>query len=310
MERLTTNKNVLEMGMYELAHNCCYMAEDGTGRYRDFEMDMDARDFARNLMTTLLKEDLPLEDESFDEEMMDNLMIDPFADVRGLIALFYRNMWAMADLRERLKRYEDAEEQKIKNDGADMKENKVLELLKRSKRQNDMVGILPGSDIGNTIIKALEEVQQYRKLGTPEDLKTMKEHGAFTGVELANIAAMQSMLREYQQIGTPKECRMAMGDQVSRQEVNEKWSIYDVTGREYKGIEKKILPEYYNAVISGSKTFELRKDEDNIQAGDFIVLKEWDGKRYTGRQTWRRAKYVLRDVPEYGLCPGYCIVGC
>ncbi|MDD6217576.1 MAG: hypothetical protein PUB28_12695 [Roseburia sp.] len=66
-------------------------------------MDMDERDFARNLMTTLTGEDLPLEDESFDEEMMDNLMIDPFADVRGLIALFYRNMWAMADLREKLK---------------------------------------------------------------------------------------------------------------------------------------------------------------------------------------------------------------
>ena len=212
-------------------------------------------------------------------------------------------------LLEALGKYEDAEEQRIKNDGAGMKENKTLELLKRSKRQNDMVGILPGSDIGNTIIKALEEVQQYQELGTPEDLKAMKEHGAFTGVELANIAAMQSMLREYQKIGTPKECQMAMEDQASRHEVNEVWSIYDVTGREDKGIEKKILLEYYNAVISGSKTFELRKDEDNIQAGDFIVLKEWDGKRYTGRQTWRRAKYVLRDVPEYGLRPGYCIVG-
>lgn len=74
-------------------------------------MDMDERDFARNLMTTLAGEDLPLEDESFDEEMMDNLMFNPFADVTGLIALFYRNMWAMADLREKLKRYEDAEEQ-------------------------------------------------------------------------------------------------------------------------------------------------------------------------------------------------------
>ena len=71
-----------------------------------------------------------------------------------------------------------------------MEENEVLELLKRSKRQNDMVGILPGADIGNTIIKALEALQQYRALGTPEDLKAMKEHGAFTGVELANIAAM------------------------------------------------------------------------------------------------------------------------
>ncbi len=45
-----------------------------------------------------------------------------------------------------------------------------------------MVGILPGSDIGDTIIKALEEVQQYRALGTPEELQIMKEHGGFTGV--------------------------------------------------------------------------------------------------------------------------------
>lgn len=111
MERLTTNKKATDMGMTELALNCCYIAEDGTGRYRDYEMDMDERDFARNLMTTLAVEDLPLEEEPFDEEMMDNIMIDPFADVRGLISLFYRNMWAMSELREALKRYEDAEEQ-------------------------------------------------------------------------------------------------------------------------------------------------------------------------------------------------------
>lgn len=47
-------------------------------------------------------------------------------------------------------------------------------------------------------IKALEEVQQYRAIGTPEELQTMKEHGGFTGVELANIAAMQMKLKEYQ----------------------------------------------------------------------------------------------------------------
>ena len=103
MERLTTNKNVSEMGMFKLALNCCYIAKDGSGRYRDYEIDIDERDFVRKLTTTLVGEDLPLQDESFDEEMMDNLGIDPFADVRGLIAIFYRNMWAMAELRE--KRY-------------------------------------------------------------------------------------------------------------------------------------------------------------------------------------------------------------
>ena len=56
-----------------------------------------------------------------------------------------------------------------------MTENEVLEYLKSSKRKNDMLGILPGSDIGNTIIKALEELQQYRAIGTPEECRAAVE---------------------------------------------------------------------------------------------------------------------------------------
>lgn len=56
-----------------------------------------------------------------------------------------------------------------------MTENEALECLKSSKRKNDILGILPGSDIGNTIIKALEEVQQYRAIGTPEECRAAME---------------------------------------------------------------------------------------------------------------------------------------
>lgn len=111
MERLTTNKSVADMSMIELAHNSCYADDERNARYRDYDMEMDARDFTRNLMATLTKDELPVDDAEFDEEVLDNLTIDPFSDVRGLIALFYRNMWSMADLREKLKRYEDTEEQ-------------------------------------------------------------------------------------------------------------------------------------------------------------------------------------------------------
>ncbi len=113
MERLTTNKSVTDMSMVELAHNSCYADDEGNARYRDYEMEMDARDFARNLMTALTKDELPVDDAEFDEEILDNLTIDPFSDIRGLIALFYRNLWAMADLRENLATYEDAEEQGV-----------------------------------------------------------------------------------------------------------------------------------------------------------------------------------------------------
>ena len=75
-----------------------------------------------------------------------------------------------------------------------------------------------------------------------------------------------------------------------------------------KTVRKKILPEYFDAVQEYRKNFELRKDEDNIQIGDELILEEWNGE-YTGNYTWRKVTYVLRNVPEYGLKDGYCIIG-
>ena len=74
-----------------------------------------------------------------------------------------------------------------------------------------------------------------------------------------------------------------------------------------KIIEKKILPNYFKAVIHDEKRFEIRKDD--LQIGDALILREWDGEKYTGRETSRNIEYVLRNVPEYGLMSGYVIVG-
>ena len=113
MARLTTNKTVEEMSMTELAHNCCY-AKDGYACYRDFDTDIDARELARDLMLNYgfwkIDSDEVLSDEFFDEAMLDNLQYGS-KEMEGLIALFYSNLWAMADLHSRLKAYEDAEEQ-------------------------------------------------------------------------------------------------------------------------------------------------------------------------------------------------------
>ena len=110
MERLTRNKKVSDMSMFELAHNSCY-CKDGVARYRDFENDIDARDLARELVWSLADIELSRNNECFDEEIIENLQYDITKEPIGLIALFYRNLWAMADLRERLKEYEDLEEQ-------------------------------------------------------------------------------------------------------------------------------------------------------------------------------------------------------
>lgn len=111
MERLTTNKNVPNMSMIELAYNSCYVDDEHNARYRDYDLDIDGRQLVKSLAKDICNEDLTdLSDEEFDEYMASMLSAGIDSTV-GLLALFYRNLWAMADLRTRLKSYEDAEEQ-------------------------------------------------------------------------------------------------------------------------------------------------------------------------------------------------------
>ena len=74
-------------------------------------------------------------------------------------------------------------------------------------------------------------------------------------------------------------------------------------------IEKKVLPKYFRGLSCRAKTFEIRKDEDDVEVGDILLLREWDGEAYTGRRLKRVVTYVLRNCPEYGLKEGYAIYG-
>ena len=76
-----------------------------------------------------------------------------------------------------------------------------------------------------------------------------------------------------------------------------------------KAVRKKILPKYFVEVVERNKNFELRKDDDDVQVGDKLILSEWNGNCYTGKSVTRTVKYILRNVPEYGLQEGYCIIG-
>lgn len=40
--------------------------------------------------------------------------------------------------------------------------------------------------------------------------------------------------------------------------------------------ELKVWPDYFARLADGSKTFEVRKDDRGFQAGDELLLREWD----------------------------------
>ena len=59
-------------------------------------------------------------------------------------------------------------------------------------------------------------------------------------------------------------------------------------------IKKKIWPEYFDAVVSGKKKFELRLNDFEVKEGDMLILEEWDPKikGYTGRKIEKKATFV------------------
>ncbi len=61
-----------------------------------------------------------------------------------------------------------------------------------------------------------------------------------------------------------------------------------------KIIEKKIWPEYFDAVMSGKKKYELRLNDFEINEGDVLLLKEWNPKTksYIGRELSKEVTYV------------------
>jgi hypothetical protein len=59
--------------------------------------------------------------------------------------------------------------------------------------------------------------------------------------------------------------------------------------------ELKTWPEYFGALVDGSKTFEYRRNDRGFRVGDVLHLREWDSitGHYTGRDMRRRVTYVL-----------------
>ena len=78
-------------------------------------------------------------------------------------------------------------------------------------------------------------------------------------------------------------------------------------------IEKKVWPKFFQKILDGDKTFELRLADFECKPGDILVLKEWDPetKKYTGRVLEKRVTYVIKtkvikfwpeeDVEKYGF---------
>lgn len=88
--------------------------------------------------------------------------------------------------------------------------------------------------------------------------------------------------------------------------------------------ELKVIPPYFDALVSGAKTFEVRRNDRAFQRGDLVDLVEFDPEKCrtgcggrapacpgkTGRDMRREITYVFAGDPRFGgIEPGFVVLG-
>lgn len=75
-----------------------------------------------------------------------------------------------------------------------------------------------------------------------------------------------------------------------------------ITGHHYLNI----FPHYFQAVIDGRKTFEIRKNDRDFRSGDTISLIERNIERMHG-VTGRQCSAEIGYITDYEQQPGYVV---
>ncbi len=68
----------------------------------------------------------------------------------------------------------------------------------------------------------------------------------------------------------------------------------------------KTVQPYFDAVATGAKTAELRKEDRVFQVGDLLLLDEWTGSEFTGRYVVAEITHITRGPPWFAA--GYCML--
>lgn len=74
--------------------------------------------------------------------------------------------------------------------------------------------------------------------------------------------------------------------------------------------ELKCWPNYFAAIRSGSKSFEIRRNDREFAVGDTIVLREFSpaDASYTGQTETRLITFLLSEE-EFGVVHGFVVIG-
>ena len=73
--------------------------------------------------------------------------------------------------------------------------------------------------------------------------------------------------------------------------------------------ELKIWPQYFRAILSGSKTYEVRINDRCYCLGDTCHLREWDPEtqKYTGRDCFVKIIHITNSA-DWDMIPNHLAI--
>ena len=78
----------------------------------------------------------------------------------------------------------------------------------------------------------------------------------------------------------------------------------------YKTHELKVWSQYFKALFTRVKKFEIRKDDRKFEVNDALLLREWSplDEKYTGTYLKYKITYKV-EGGKFGIEKGYCCLG-
>lgn len=77
----------------------------------------------------------------------------------------------------------------------------------------------------------------------------------------------------------------------------------------------KTIDIYWDAILDGTKTFEVRKNDRAFQTGDELILERWERDKFgvlhmtvPRRRICAKISYLLQGG-QFGIEPAYCVLG-
>ena len=83
----------------------------------------------------------------------------------------------------------------------------------------------------------------------------------------------------------------------------------DIPERTVNHLKTRVV--FFEAILTGAKTFEIRYNDRDFQVEDGLILQEWDDRNpmeeghFTGREIQRTITYIT----DFQQRPGYVVMG-